>query len=249
MSRLDELTDINFRLICESKSGISWLHFVDENGDQLIVQIRNQLTKYMSDNGLITVDDEICHLDLKSEHICESGWIEHLKSENNLPKNTDLSFDATTLENLGKIKNGQTITLTKDSHKESAEVIRNLSNLGILHKPIRFGYACDLKNRKYLTKLIELKSWEKFLEWTENHNSKSNFINDFSGSTIGQVNQSESLNVEKIELKQTNHPKTKEKQQNSITSFIVKFWWQILIPLAIGIMLIMIEKGIINIGI
>ncbi|WP_396633586.1 hypothetical protein [Maribacter sp. R86514] len=222
---------------------------MDEKGEQLKGQICSQLAEYMSENGLVKINGENCHLDLKSEHICKSGWIEHLKSENNLPKNTDLSFDATTLENLERLKNGQTITLTKDSHKESSTLIRNLGNLGILHKPTRFGYACDLKNRKYLTKLIELKSWEKFLEWSENDNSKSDFINDFSGSTIAQVNQSESLNVEKTEIKQTNHPKTKEKQQNAITSFIVKFWWQILIPLAIGIILIMIEKGIIDIGI
>lgn len=197
MNRLDELTDINFRLICQSKSGIPWLHFVDSNGDQLTGQIREQIAKYMADNGLVTIDGELCYLDLKSENICESGWIGYLKSKTELPNNIDLSFDETTLQNLERLKNGQNITLTKDSHKESADLIRNLHNLGILHKPTRFGYACDLKNRKYLTKLIELQSWEKFLDLSENENNKSDFINDFSGANIGQVNQSS----EKMDLK------------------------------------------------
>lgn len=219
MNRLDKLTDINFRLICKNKSGISWLHFIDENGQQLIGQIRNQLAEYMSANGLIRINGENCHLDLKSEHICKIGWIEHLKSENDLPKNTDFSFDTTTIENLERLKNGQTITLTKDSHKESAELIRNLNNLGILHKPTRFGYACDLKSRKYLTKLIELKTWGKFLDWLESDNNESNITNDFSGSTIGQINQSSNF---------SNSPQTSNINANTTPThqknFIKKFW-------------------------
>lgn len=102
-----------------------------------------------------------------------------------------------TLKYLEGLKNGKSITLTKDSPNEISELIINLKNIGVLHKTTRFKYTCDLSNRKYLTKLIDLKSWEKFLDWSENENSKSNFINDFSGSTIGQVNQSS----EKIALK------------------------------------------------
>lgn len=73
--------------------------------------------------------------------------------------------------------------------------------------------------------------------------------NDFSNSTIGQLNQADFLNNKKTEIKQIIHPKTNEKQQNAIISFIEKFWWKILIPLAIGVLLILIEKGIIDIGI
>ena len=108
-----------------------------------------------------------------------------------------LKMDKNTIQTLENLKNGKSVTLTKDSPNEISELISNLKNLGILHKPTRFGYACDLSNRKYLTKLIELESWEKFLDWSENENGKSDFINDFSGSTIGQINQSS----EKIDLK------------------------------------------------
>lgn len=216
MNRLDELTDINFRHICQSKSKSMYsVNFVDENGEQLRGEICNQIAEYMAENRLVRLNGENCHLDLMSEHICEIGWTEHLKSINDLPKNTNLSFDATTMENLERLKNGQTITLTKDSHKESAELIRNLNNLGILHKPTRFGYACNLSNRKYLTKIIELKSWENFLDWSENNNNKSNITNDFSGSTIGQVNQSSSFSnsLQKI----NNNPKETITQKK-------KFW-------------------------
>ncbi len=90
--------------------------------------------------------------------------------------------------------------------------------------------------------------------FTEQYRNKENeksstIINDFSGSTIGQVNQSKSLIVKQTEIKSTTTPKKKEKQQNVIISFIGKFWWRILIPLLIGIILTMIEKGVINIGV
>lgn len=107
------------------------------------------------------------------------------------------------------------------------------------------GYAiAGIPNSTWLKAKIEFKG----LDYLDSLNNKSNMTNDFSGSTIGQVNQSEFLKVDKTEIKQTNHLKTKEKQQNSIVSFIVKFWWQILIPLLIGIVLLMIEKGVIDIG-
>src|SRR5690606_6287902 len=125
----------------------------------------------------------------------QSGESKVLKME----KNTTLY-----LENL---KNGKSFTLTKDSPDEISELITNLKNLGVLNKPTKFRFACDLSKRKYLTKLIELKSWEKFLDWSENENVKSNFINDFSGSTIGQINQSS----EKMDLKSRITQKTVHK--------------------------------------
>ena len=82
----------------------------------------------------------------------------------------------------------------------------------------------------------------------ESENSKV-ILNSFNNSTIGQFNQSGNLSVLKTEIKQEIHPTIKEKQQNVIISFILKFWWQILIPLLLGIVLIAIEKkwNIINI--
>ncbi|MBQ4915454.1 hypothetical protein J8L85_13450 [Maribacter sp. MMG018] len=131
-------------------------------------------------------------------------------------KGETLKMDENTIQTLESLKNGKSITLTKDSPNEISELIINLKNLGVLHKPTRFGYACDLSNRKYITKLIELKSWEKFLDWSENENSKSDFINDFSGSTIGQVNQSsEKMDLKSPITQKTVHKTAKETKKKS----------------------------------
>ena len=180
--------------------------------------------------------------------ITRLGIEKYERERTELKEDVILKMDENTIQTLENLKNGKSVTLTKDSPNEITEMIINLKNLGLLHKPTRFGYAAEFTSRKYLTKLIELQSWTEFLDWLDAQNNDSKVTNDFSGSTIGQVNQSESLKVGQIEIKQTNHPKTKEKQQNAIVSFIVKFWWQILIPLLIGIVLIMIEKGVVDIG-
>jgi len=85
---------------------------------------------------------------------------------------------------------------------------------------------------------------------SENTDNKFNLNinNNFKDSTIGQINQSDFLKVDKTEIKQTIQPKTKENKQTAIISIVEKFWWQILIPLGIGIVLILIKKGIIDIG-
>lgn len=153
-----------------------------------------------------------------------------------------------TIDVLNRLREGESIILTKSETDEVSELIPKLKNLGILHQPTTSKYASNSNGRKKLSKLIELQSWADFLDWLDGQNTESNITNDFSGSTIGQVNQSESLKVEKPKIKQINHPKAKEKKQNAIVSFVLKFWWQILIPLLIGIVLIMIEKGIIDIG-
>lgn len=153
-----------------------------------------------------------------------------------------------TIKYLKHLKNGESFILTKDRPDEISELIVNLKNLGILHKPTKYGFACDFKNRRYLTKLIELKSWSEFTNWLDGQNTDANIINDFSGSTIGQVNQADFLKNKKTKIKQIIHHKTLEKQENAMISFVEKFWWQILIPLAIGIVSILIERKIIDIG-
>ncbi|MDQ8012878.1 MAG: hypothetical protein REI96_10550 [Flavobacterium nitrogenifigens] len=103
-----------------------------------------------------------------------------------------------TINYLEDLKNGETFFLTKDRPNEIYQLVINLKNLGLLYKSTKFGYSCDYKNRKYLAKLIELKSWSDFLNWLDEQNTNSDIINDFSGSTIGQVNQ---LSSEKFTLK------------------------------------------------
>lgn len=87
-----------------------------------------------------------------------------------------------------------------------------------------------------------------YLNTLENNRNK-NISNNFNNSTIGVINQESDLKDLNIKIKQTNQPTPKEIKQNPIISFLLKCWWQILIPLAIVIIGILIEKGVINIGI
>jgi hypothetical protein len=124
-----------------------------------------------------------------------------------------------TIKYLEDLKKGETFILTKDVPNEIYDIVLNLKNLGILHNPTRFGYAADFKNRKYLTKFIELKSWTEFLNWLDGQNTDSSIVNDFSGSTIGQVNQSSNF---------SNSPQTNNITANNKadlkTKPIIKFW-------------------------
>jgi hypothetical protein len=154
-----------------------------------------------------------------------------------------------TIKYLEDLKNGDTFILTKDSPNEIYELILNLKNLGLLHKPTKFGYACDFKNRKYLTKLIELNSWTDFLNWLDGQNSDSSIVNNFSGSTIGQVNQSDFLKVEGTNIKQNvGGSTTKPKKNYPILSKLIEYFWPLIISIISGIILLMIERGIIDIG-
>lgn len=124
-----------------------------------------------------------------------------------------------TLKYLEDLKNGKSIPLTKDSPNEISDLIINLKNLGFLYKHNKYTYASEFNNRKYLTKLIELKSWTEFLDWLDKQNTDSSIVNDFSGSTIGQVNQSSNF---------SNSPQTNNITANNKadlkTKPIIKFW-------------------------
>jgi hypothetical protein len=94
------------------------------------------------------------------------------------------------LRMLEDLKNGESISRTKDTANEIKELLSNLKNIGILYKNEKNAFACEFKNRKYLSKLIELKSLTDFLNWLDGQNTDLIISNNFSGSTIGQVNQS-----------------------------------------------------------
>ncbi len=196
----------------------------------------------MAENGLIKINGENCHLDLKSEHVCEIGWVEHLKSK------MATKFEKYTLQILEKLRNGDEAPINKCETDEVVELLIKLRNAEIAES-VKGGVKVSIKNRKYLTKLIELKSWSEFLNWYDGQNNDSNITNNFSGSTIGQVIQSsDKIFVKKNKIKQTTHLTKKPSILAKIKSFLSKFWWAVIIPLAVGIILILIERGIIDIG-
>jgi hypothetical protein len=129
-----------------------------------------------------------------------------------------------TIKYLEDLKNGETFILTKDRPDEIYELIINLKNLGFLYKSTKYGYSCDFKNRNYLTKLIELKSWEDFLNWLDAQNTNPKNVNNFSGSTIGHVNH---FSSEKITFKSPITQKTvdeTEKKSNKKSWIEITSW-------------------------
>ncbi len=148
------------------------------------------------------------------------------------------------LKYLSENDNGQYIDVS-GLHLDKILLRSKLNGLSkeklILYSPpieIRFGDGDNFKSENTKAK-IEFKGIE-YLNKLENENK--NITNNFNSSTIGQFNQSNDLSVLKTEIKQTIQPNAKEKQQNAITSFVEKFWWQILIPLLLGIALLAIEQ-------
>lgn len=58
-----------------------------------------------------------------------------------------------------------------------------------------------------------------------------------------KVNQSRFDSSRDISIKQTTNPITYENKQNAISSWLQKFWWQLLIPLIIGLLVLYIDKN------
>lgn len=77
--------------------------------------------------------------------------------------NTYLGKD--TLLVLKNFADGESYTITKDRPEEIRELMPKLVNLDIIRKTDRFKYGATSSGRRQLKKLIELKSWEKFLNW------------------------------------------------------------------------------------
>lgn len=129
---------------------------------------------------------------------------------------------------------------TKDTDSDIIKLLSMLKSLGLIKKKLN-SPTLEIIDLISFEKLIELKSISDFKKWySDKDKNITNF--DFSGSTIGQFNQSDDLSILKTEIKQVIHPSAKEKQQNAIISFVVKFWWQILIPLLVGIILLAIQQ-------
>ncbi|WP_143815231.1 hypothetical protein [Maribacter sedimenticola] len=238
MNRLDQLTELNLRLICKSNSKSMYdVRFLDVDGKTELWSLGNnqhkQLADYLEQNGLITRNGENCHLTIKSEKICEKGWIEYLKTENG--DNFVLEMKEETISVLKKLMDGQSYTITKDRPEEIRELIPKLNNLGIINKVERFKYAADFGKRKHLSKLIEIGSWDEFLNWLDGQNTDSVITNNFPNSTIGTIIQDSDLTSSKFE---TTANMVSEKQLAK-KSLAIRFWELIsnnkLIVLLIGV--------------
>ena len=151
--------------------------------------------------------------------------IEKYESENATTKkenkNSTPEMNEKTIKVLEDLMGGKSYTITMDRPEEIRDLLPRLENLGLINKVDRFKYAADLSNRKHLSKLIELKSWSEFLSWTDGQNSIEQITNDFSGSTIGQVNQSTKEVEIKSNISQTLRDKTGKKSWTEIMAWVI----------------------------
>lgn len=81
----------------------------------------------------------------------------------------------------------------------------------------------------------------------DNMSEKATY-NDFSGATIGMLNQDSDLENNEIKITQQNHPAANENIFKAIISFISKVWWKVLIPLAVATVAFLINEKIIDIS-
>lgn len=96
-----------------------------------------------------------------------------------------------TLSVIMDLLDGKKYSLTKDRSKEISAIIGRLNNLGFLNKVNKYSYGMEYSNRKYLAKLVELKSWSQFNEWLnkEEKSPEASVTNNFYESSVGQINQ------------------------------------------------------------
>lgn len=219
-----------------------------------------------------------------------------------------------TISELKRLQKGEHIIFTKDTDSELSKIISQLKNLDVLKQE---KFRISVKNSKHLSKIIELKSIDEYLEWLNNKGSiiklnkeqseKADHILELVCNSDDGINaqiafdlfetENETLKVlsilEKYNLiklyknqndditligwtietchffrdggflkkykqtiKQNIQPTENENKQKATTSFkekfwtfIVKFWWGFVIPILVIIIGILIEKGIIDIGI
>lgn len=126
-----------------------------------------------------------------------------------------------TLSVISDLLNGEEYPLTKDSPHEVSAIIERLNNLGFLNKVNVNDYTMNRVNRKYLVKLLEFESWNKYEDWLskEKDSHEASIINIFNGSSVGQINQA---------IGNSTIQNTESKTQSSLkTSWLNKLYWVI----------------------
>lgn len=90
----------------------------------------------------------------------------------------------------------------------------------------------------------------KFLDEIEKENKNITNNGIYIDKNENKGNQSfEKIEVKKNKIKQRTHPTKKPSIWAIIKSFCVKFWWTFIIPLVAIVIGILIERGVIGIGI
>lgn len=133
------------------------------------------------------------------------------------------------LDELNYILEGDEFSNTKDIDSELSDIICKLERLGILKKD---SYKYSVKDVKKLSKVIELKSISKFIEYETKHSDTvNNITNNISNSNINQIDQS-SLKRDFSRPKMQTKVQTIDKEPNK-KSWIEMLSW--IIGIIIGV--------------
>lgn len=113
------------------------------------------------------------------------------------------------LNELKELRAGKHIPWTKDTDRELSETFSQLINLGVLKKD---RHRVSVNNLKNLNKIIELKSIDKYLDWTskteESYKVELNIDNFIGGNNFGIQSSKKDLYNATIE-KEINNPISK----------------------------------------
>lgn len=120
------------------------------------------IINFLHDNDLLKETNEY------SDELTAKGLkLKELKTFEGLEN--DICFKEYVLTELNNIKNGGFITVTKnleDKERIINRVVLKLYNLGVLKKD---GKKYIVSEQKHLSKIIELKSIDKYLKWSESY--------------------------------------------------------------------------------
>jgi len=78
-----------------------------------------------------------------------------------------------TIELLNYLIKGGSTSLTKSNSSEVLDIFPKLRNLGVLTFSGKSSYHLNMENRASLKKLVELNSFEKYLNWLDQENQKT----------------------------------------------------------------------------
>lgn len=159
-----------------------------------------------------------------------------LKIPNRQSVNTDIILDELNLPvSLSKI-NMLCREIIEDDVVRNCTASDNLGTVCIGIKGITIG---AYNNEKYLIQSDSNPIQPTFID--NSINLKDSLY--VGGDNSGTIGQSRFDNLRNTKIKQTANPKAYDNKQNAIISWLQKFWWQILVPFIIALIILGIDKG------
>lgn len=140
---------------------------------------------------------------------------------------------------LQQIDRDRVVAFTKDDSADRFKALDRLRAFGLVYEQPKYQWR--LTDKGYEAASVGFNSW------LADHDKSTSFISADNVSIItgdgNNVNQSRFDNLRDTNIKQTAKPIAYENRQNAISSWLQKFWWQLLIPLIIGLIILYFDKN------